>query len=65
MADKHTKTPAGNQERPVDKSLARRDRQAQALRQNLARRKAQMRDRTDGDVTQGAAERPKDEPSRN
>ncbi len=65
MADKHTKTPAGNHDRQVDKTLARRDRQAQALRQNLARRKAQMRDRTDGDVTQGAAERPKDEPSRN
>ena len=65
MADKQSKTPVGNQERPVDKTLARRDRQAQALRRNLARRKAQMRDRTEGDVAQGAAERPKDEPSQN
>ena len=69
MAEERNKPAARNQGvsldkgRQVDKILARRDRQAQALRQNLARRKAQARDRTKGDDLRSPAEGAKDEPS--
>jgi hypothetical protein len=53
MAEEKNKVAARNQERSPDKSLARRERQAQALRQNLVRRKAQMRDRRKDEPSQG------------
>ena len=69
MAEGQNKAAAQNQGissdkgRLSDKNLARRDRQTQALRQNLVRRKAQMRHRTKGDVPHNPAEAAKDEPS--
>jgi len=49
-----------------NKAAARRERQARALRQNLLRRKAQRRDRTEEDDARSPAnpaEGAKDEPS--
>ncbi len=69
MAEEQNKAAARNhgvsldKGRPEDKILARRDRQAQALRQNLARRKAQARDRTKGAADQSPADGAEDEPS--
>ena len=53
MAEGKNKAAARNQERPSEKTLARRERQAQALRRNLVRRKAQMRTRTKDEPSQG------------
>ena len=45
MADTEKQVPAGQS----DKRQARREREAQALRRNLARRKAQARNRSEND----------------
>jgi hypothetical protein len=47
MAEDPKHRSASGKEQAVDKQLARRERQAQSLRRNLSRRKAQMRERID------------------
>jgi hypothetical protein len=59
MVQKQDKTASGGTH--AEKKRARQERQAQSLRQNLLRRKAQIRDRTAADSAPGAVETREDE----
>ena len=63
MADNQDTSASRAEKQPVDKQQARRERQAQSLRQNLVRRKAQIREQRDGEAAPGPAAGKGDEPS--
>ena len=63
MADDQDKSAARGAKQPVDKQQARRERQAQSLRQNLARRKAQMRGLRESETGPSSETGNGDEPS--
>lgn len=63
MTEERNKAAPPDKQQPVDKRMQRRERQAQALRRNLVRRKAQMRGRAKGDGPQSAATEAPGEPS--
>jgi len=54
MVDNQDKPASRAEKQPVDKQQARRERQAQSLRQNLVRRKAQIREQRDSEAASGA-----------